>query len=26
MYTGKITPVSLHGPSFEPQGMIFVAS
>jgi hypothetical protein len=25
MYTGKITPVSLHGPSFEPQGMIFVA-
>ncbi len=26
MYTGKITPVSLHGPSLEPQGMIFVAS
>jgi hypothetical protein len=26
MYTGKITSVSLHGPSFEPQGMIFVAS
>ena len=26
MFTGKITPVSLHGPSFEPQGMIFVAS
>jgi hypothetical protein len=26
MYTGKITPVSLHGPSLEPQGMIFLAS
>jgi hypothetical protein len=26
MDTRKITPVSLHGPSLEPQGMIFVAS
>jgi hypothetical protein len=26
MYTGKITRVSLRGPSLEPQGMIFVAS
>jgi hypothetical protein len=26
MYTGKITPVPVHGASLEPQGMIFVAS
>jgi hypothetical protein len=25
-YTGKVSAVSLHGPSLEPQGMIFVAS
>ncbi len=26
MYTGHISPVSLRGPSIQPQGMIFVAS
>jgi hypothetical protein len=26
MYTGQITAVSLHGPSLEPQGMIFIPS
>ena len=26
MYTGQITAVSLHGPSLEPQGMIFLPS
>jgi hypothetical protein len=25
MWSGQITPVSLHGPRLEPQGMIFVA-
>ncbi len=26
MYTGHISPVSLRGPSIQPQGMIFIAS
>ena len=25
MFTGQITAVKLHGPSLEPQGLIFVA-